>query len=611
MQSFDVKDAFLTVRQRDELYVLLEGVPYRVHYCLPGQQPAAAWWAEQLTEDLMSPKYLEKICAALDLKRTRTRRTPCSAEISQPDDSEELGEEMASRYRGAVGSFLYLSPDRPDCQWSIAHLARGMSKPTWKKYKQACHLAEYLLCTADVCQVLRWTFPGRSCLDDRVLSKGEAIALQKEHRDEHDLLESVSDSDWAGHHDRVSSSWGHIFFNGNPVFCFVRKQGAISLSSCEAELIACCSTAAEALYPQHIIQTLSSAPCRVVCRLDSSSARSLLQKRGVSKVRHLDTKLLWLQRAANEKRVAFGPISTHLNTSDIGTKVLSSERYGFLMVRLGYKGFSATSRDQVKLDRLHGKVLRLLLLMDAMKGVTGYEIAMVNEYEPNTSGSFNLEGMHLRIESVLSFYLPTWFLLLMIMVGVFFVAWIIREIGASRDHGRWGSGYGLDGDVRDNVDDHECEDQNQSDGESIVSEVCDEDGVPLFEQPQDQGDDQPEVVQQRHVHDAGEYEHGVGRPENQDDGAHDGERYDPTRHGWNPIPQRAAQLPAFPDLKFCPSHGQVYHEPGCGCLRAATRVITYAADHHLRLHLAPCGQCKPHVLPGSKPPVMRRRKVRR
>ena len=33
-------------------YVLLDGVPYGIHYCLPGQQPAAAWWAEQLTEDL-------------------------------------------------------------------------------------------------------------------------------------------------------------------------------------------------------------------------------------------------------------------------------------------------------------------------------------------------------------------------------------------------------------------------------------------------------------------------------------------------------------------------------------------------------------------------------
>ena len=322
----------------------------------------------------------------------------------------------------------------------------------------------------------------------------------------------------------------------------------------------------------------------------------------MSKVRHLDTKLLWLQRAANEKRVAFGPISTHLNTSDIGTKVLSSERYGFLMVRLGYKGFSTTSRDQVKLDRRHGKVLRLLVLMDAMKGVTAYEVAMVNEYEPNTSGSFNLEGMHLRIESVLSFYLPTWFLLLMVMVGVCFVAWIIREIGMSRDHGRGGGGYGLDGDVRDSGDDHECEDQSQSDGESNVSEQCDEDGVPLFEQHHGKGDDQPEVVQQQHVHDAGEREQGVAR---------DGERYDPARHGWNPTVQHAAQLPAFPDLKFCPSHGQVYHEPGCGCLRAATRVITYTADHHQRLHLAPCGQCRPHVLPGSNPPVMRRRKVRR
>ena len=92
----------------------------------------------------------------------------------------------------------------------------------------------------------------------------------------------------------------------------------------------------------------------------------------MSKVRHLDTKLLWLQRAANEKRVAFGPISTHLNTSDIGTKVLSSERYGFLMVRLGYKGFNTTSRDHVKLDRLRGKVLRLLVLMDAMKRVRNW-----------------------------------------------------------------------------------------------------------------------------------------------------------------------------------------------------------------------------------------------
>ena len=40
--------------------------------------------------------------------------------------------------------------------------------------------------------------PGRSCLDDRVLSRSEAIALQQQHKGEADLIESVSDSDWAG-----------------------------------------------------------------------------------------------------------------------------------------------------------------------------------------------------------------------------------------------------------------------------------------------------------------------------------------------------------------------------------------------------------------------------
>ena len=240
LRAFDVKDAFLTVKQREELYVLLDGAPYKVLRCLPGQQPAAAWWSDQLSNDLkeaglvpdaacpsafgkeelgvmvhvddglmageerilnevsdllmqkyklevsevagdigdtvkflkkefaitdagveikVSTRYLERICGILDIKRPRTRKTPCSTQITQPDYSEECDAEMAARYRGAIGGFLYLSPDRPDCQWTIAHLARAMSRPTMQMVKHAVHLAEYLLSTADACQVFRWTFP--------------------------------------------------------------------------------------------------------------------------------------------------------------------------------------------------------------------------------------------------------------------------------------------------------------------------------------------------------------------------------------------------------------------------------------------------------------------
>ena len=449
LMAFDVKDAFLTVPQRDELYVNLDGLAYRVRRCLPGQQMASAMWGEQLAEDLKStglvadaacpaafgcpgmgatvhvddglvggttegldavkhvlqqkyklevsnymgnvgdsvkflknqllmveegtqlklnPRYLAKICESLRLSKTRPRKTPC-AEISQPDETEPLDEVAASRYRAAIGSFLYLSPDRPDCQWTIGHLARSMSKPTKKMYKHACHLAEYLQCTKDVNLTMKWSYPGRSALGERKLMRDEAQALQLEKAGEPDLLE----------------------FNGNVTFCFVRKQGCVSLSSCEAELVACCSAAAEALYVQRAVETLTSHSCRITCRLDSSSARSLLLQKGVSKVRHLDTKLLWLQRAHSQGQLELSAVGTHLNTSDIGTKQLTSERYRFLLGRMGYStdimpGF----HNVTQIQKVEAEVVKYLMVLEALRSLPPASAQSVSHDEPNVEMT-NLE----------------------------------------------------------------------------------------------------------------------------------------------------------------------------------------------------------------------------
>ena len=433
--AFDVKDAFVTVPQRDELYVNLDGLAYRVHRCLPGQWMASAMWGEQFSEDLKStsliadaacpaafgcpgmratvhvdavkhvlqqkyrlevsnymrnvgdsvkflkkelimveegiqlklnPRYLEKICESLKLSGTRPRKTPCGPEISQPDETELLDEVAASRYGAAIGSFLYLSPDRPDCQWTIGHLARSMSKPTKKMYKHACHLAEYLQCTKDVNLTMKWSY------------------LPVENIGEPDLLESFSDSDWAGHWDRISSTCGHLYFNGNVTFCFVRKQGCISLSSCEAELVACCSAAAEALYVRHVVETLTSHSCRIACGLGSSSARSLLLKKGVSKVRHLDTKLLWVQRAHSQGQLELSAVGTHLNTSDIGTKHLTSERYRFLLDRMGYStnvmpGF----HNVTQVRKVEAEVVKYLMVLEALRSLPPTSAQSLNHDEPN------------------------------------------------------------------------------------------------------------------------------------------------------------------------------------------------------------------------------------
>ena len=53
MCSLDIKDAFLTVRQREKKYIRFNGEVYELLMCLPGQRQAGQWWGDQIREDLL------------------------------------------------------------------------------------------------------------------------------------------------------------------------------------------------------------------------------------------------------------------------------------------------------------------------------------------------------------------------------------------------------------------------------------------------------------------------------------------------------------------------------------------------------------------------------
>eukprot|EP00913_Durusdinium_trenchii_P014129 g13262.t1 len=62
--------------------------------------------------------------------------------------------------------------------------------------------------------------------------------------------------------------------------------------------------------------------------VDSSAARSLAGRVGVGRTRHIAAGLLWLQQKVGSKELRITGIPTAVNTSDIGTKVLSKARSG-------------------------------------------------------------------------------------------------------------------------------------------------------------------------------------------------------------------------------------------------------------------------------------------
>lgn len=64
----------------------------------------------------------------------------------------------------------------------------------------------------------------------------------------------------------------------------------------------------------------------MVCRSDSSAARSLAGRVGVGCIRQCAAGLLWLQQKVNEKELRVTGIPTSASTSDIDAKLLSKAR---------------------------------------------------------------------------------------------------------------------------------------------------------------------------------------------------------------------------------------------------------------------------------------------
>ena len=99
-------------------------------------------------------------------------------------------------------------------------------------------------------------------------------------------------------------------------------QGTIALSSGEAELYANVEGAARAMGAQSLVDDLGWS-LSLVMFTDSSAEKSIASRQGLGKVRHLETKYLWLQQAVFQKRIDIRKIKGTENPADILTKYLS------------------------------------------------------------------------------------------------------------------------------------------------------------------------------------------------------------------------------------------------------------------------------------------------
>jgi hypothetical protein len=129
-----------------------------------------------------------------------------------------------------------------------------------------------------------------------------------------------------------------IFLNGRPVTSWSRSQKSIALSSCESEYLVAVGGGAEGIHIGRLWSFLVRKETEVSLATDSSSCRASAQRQGVGRLKHIETKYLWLQQCVKLGMLTMTGVATLLNVWDIGAKKLSKLRRSFLMLLMHGRG---------------------------------------------------------------------------------------------------------------------------------------------------------------------------------------------------------------------------------------------------------------------------------
>ena len=158
----------------------------------------------------------------LGLQDKKARATP-ELVVANGSTKELDGARRSNYYATAVGTLLYISPNRPDAQHCIRELASHLVRPTESQYRQLEHLVCYLKRTAGYAVRLPKTALGRSVLKPN---------LEEDQQSEEHMLEIFTDSNWGGNKTtRKSVSVAHFYWNGTLIHTLTRTQKAVALSS--------------------------------------------------------------------------------------------------------------------------------------------------------------------------------------------------------------------------------------------------------------------------------------------------------------------------------------------------------------------------------------------
>ena len=223
-----------------------------------------------------------------------------------------IDKEAPDRYRANTMRAQYLTSGRPDMQIECRDLARKMQQPSNLDEVGLKRLARFL----GVRPRLVWLFEWQK----RVTR-----------------IESWWDTDHAGcFRTRKSVSCCALMLGGSTVSTCCKGQAVIALSSGEAEYYGLVSATSQMLGLQSILLDWRGK-FNAHVRMDATAGVPIGSRRGLGRVKHIDTVFLWVQVKVTEGKISRGKMPTKEMLADFLTKHVDAATMPSCMAGLGLR----------------------------------------------------------------------------------------------------------------------------------------------------------------------------------------------------------------------------------------------------------------------------------
>ncbi|GKA99590.1 retrovirus-related pol polyprotein from transposon TNT 1-94 [Tanacetum coccineum] len=259
---------------------------------------------------LNQSKYIKEMLKKFRLEDFKPIKTPMSTETKLMRDEESESVDN-TKYRGMIGSLLYLTASRPDIMFSVCLCARFQGDPKTSYLEAVKRVFRYIKGTTH----LGLWYPKGSGIETIV----------------------YADSDHAGDYvDRKSTSGVCMFMGCCLTSWFSKKQIALAISTTEAKYVSARKACQQALWMKQALIDYGVKLNDIPIMCDNKGAIDLSK----NPVQHLRTKHIeihhhFLRDNVQKGNISIEKVSSEDNIADILTKPLKREPFNYLRLALG------------------------------------------------------------------------------------------------------------------------------------------------------------------------------------------------------------------------------------------------------------------------------------